>query len=326
MSSRLTYQFFLGRVSKCDLLPPPAQSRASPCPLALSIVWGNFQCLSHCSHFVFFGHLVAEFNCSHWKCFTSFTLEFPWLQLVAVACGPCTCEKGPVLPQLKLLTHMRKCKCGVQMWSSPAFPPFCFGQLSSYFAEVWWQKYREGLWNETCSHKHALSVTHLWKSFEKHRKCRWNSQLSSEEQYCHSVAAGDTEHVDLTFFFNFKLMSWRNLWSLWGQKDSYQELLEPASKILSSAWISRNISKVWDEPGLCFYKSNHPEIWSSWICTEVTSLQQSGSCGTSSGDEGERQIVDFKCCFAYWQLGEVLSHFFSPFWPLFFPVSLLKFW
>lgn len=154
---------FLGKVYKCDLLPPPAQSRASPCPLALSIVWGNFQCLSDCSHFLFFGCLVADFSCSHWKFFASFTLEFPWLQLVAVACGPCTCEKGPILPQLKLLTTWGNvnvvCRC------DPHQPFLLFTLASSALALLRSDgRNTEGVYEM----KHAVTnMLCLWLIFER---------------------------------------------------------------------------------------------------------------------------------------------------------------
>lgn len=110
MSSRLNIPIFLVTCSHV-LLRVGLAHVFLDCP----IVQGNFQGLSDCSHCMFFGQLVAEFNCSHWKFFTSFTLEFPWLQLVAVSCGLCTCEKSPIVLQLKLLTHLRKCECGVQL-------------------------------------------------------------------------------------------------------------------------------------------------------------------------------------------------------------------
>lgn len=126
----------------------------------------------------------SEFNCSHWKFFTSIMLEFPWLQPVAVS----SCLLSVRLREgsdsvLAGTAHARErvcvmCECDLIL-----------ANLSSFWfsSSVWLAQLSLcwGLMTKTCRRfmkrnilSHALPLTYFWKSFEKHWKYKWNSQFS----------------------------------------------------------------------------------------------------------------------------------------------------
>lgn len=201
--------------------PTSAQSRASLCPLARSIVQVNFQGLWDWSHCTLSGQLVAEFNCSHWVFSTSvigyFLLPSCWnflgcnLWLFPRACWLCTCEKGLIPSLLKLPMHVSRfacviCECDLILTNLSSFRFFLvwLAQLS-----LCW-----GLMTEMCRKfetKHFVTcfvfdlfLKKFWEALEIQVKF---PILSSEEQcYC-STAAEGIEHVEysLTYFPLFEL-------------------------------------------------------------------------------------------------------------------------